>query len=532
MNGKQLKNSILQWAIQGKLVPQDPNDEPASVLLERIRAEKKRLIKEGKIKKDKNESIIYRGDDNSYYEKFADGRLKCIDEEIPFEIPRSWEWARLNDVCSYIQRGKSPVYSEIKKYPVIAQKCNQWSGFSIDKAQFIAPETVVKYSEDRVLQENDLLWNSTGLGTLGRMAVYSEAKNPYGWAVADSHVTVIRPFQHFMNSFFLYAYFSSPTVQSVIEDKAEGSTKQKELYVDTVKTYLIPVPPNKEQNRIIERIGSVLPIVAKYGHSQDKLDKLNTEINERLRKSVLQEAIQGRLVSHNLNDEPASVLLQCIRVEKQKLLKEGKLKKKDIVDSVIFKGDDNKYYENNGGKTTDINEEIPFPIPDTWCWARLSHVVMINPKNTAPDDVDAGFVPMERINASFISGFSYEIRKWRDIKSAFTHFADGDVAVAKITPCFQNRKSIILRDLPNGIGAGTTEIKVLRPYGKTINREYLLYFLKSAYFVEEASFKGTANQQRILSGYLENKLFPIPPLNEQERIVATIKTCITSTMRK
>lgn len=192
MNGKQLKNSILQWAIQGKLVPQDPNDEPASVLLERIRAEKKSLIKEGKIKKDKNESIIYRGDDNSHYEKFADGTVKCIEDEIPFEIPQGWEWARLNDVCSYIQRGKSPVYSEIKQYPVIAQKCNQWSGFSIEKAQFIAPETVAKYSEERILQDNDLLWNSTGLGTLGRVAVYSGAKNPYGWAVADSHVTVIR----------------------------------------------------------------------------------------------------------------------------------------------------------------------------------------------------------------------------------------------------------------------------------------------------------------------------------------------------
>ena len=158
MNGKQLKNSILQWAIQGKLVPQDPNDEPASVLLDKIRQEKERLIKEKKIKRDKNASIIYRGEDNSYYEKItATGEVKCIDEEIPFEIPSSWSWARLLNVSIYIQRGKSPKYSPIKKYPVIAQKCNQWAGFSIDKAQFIEPESLSKYAIERILQDEDLM---------------------------------------------------------------------------------------------------------------------------------------------------------------------------------------------------------------------------------------------------------------------------------------------------------------------------------------------------------------------------------------
>ena len=309
---------------------------------------------------------------NSYYEKFDDGRVRCIDEEIPFEIPQGWEWARLNDVCSYIQRGKSPVYSEIKKYPVIAQKCNQWSGFSIEKAQFIAPDTVAKYSDERLLQEKDLLWNSTGLGTLGRMAVYSMAKNPYGWAVADSHVTVIRPLQLFMNSFYLYAYFSSPTVQSVIEDKAEGSTKQKELYVDTVKTYLIPVPPYSEQNRITEIIDSVLPIVSKYGHSQDKLDKLNVEIKNRLQKSILQEAIQGKLVPQDPNDGPVLALLEKIQVEKLKLLEVGKLKKKDIVDSEIYKGEDNKYYETIAGK--DVEIELPYSFPESWAAVRLQSI--------------------------------------------------------------------------------------------------------------------------------------------------------------
>ena len=205
--------------------------------------------------------------------------------------------------------------------------------------------------------------------------MYSGAKNPYGWAVADSHVTVIRIFQLYMNSFFLYAYFSSPTVQNVIEDKAEGSTKQKELYVDTVKSYLIPVPPFNEQNRIVAIIDAVLPIVAKYSHSQERLDRLNGELNDRLQKSILQEAIQGRLVPQYPTDEPASVLLDRVHVEKQKLLKEGKIKKKDIVDSVIFKGEDNKYYERIGTEVAEIELQCQFP--DSWAIVRLQTICIL-----------------------------------------------------------------------------------------------------------------------------------------------------------
>ncbi len=236
-----LKKSILQEAVQGKLVPQDPSDEPAEALLERIRAEKQRLIKEGKIKKDKHESVIFRRD-NSHYEKL-DGVERCIDDELPFEIPNSWHWVRLSDICEYIQRGKSPKYSQIKKYPVIAQKCNQWRGFSIEKAQFVEPESICTYGQERFLQDNDLMWNSTGLGTLGRTAIYKCELNPYGSAVANSHVTVIRPMKEFVLPQYLYFYFSNPTVQSVIEDQADGTTKQKELSTTTVRSYLVPLPP-------------------------------------------------------------------------------------------------------------------------------------------------------------------------------------------------------------------------------------------------------------------------------------------------
>ena len=242
---EKLKKSILQEAISGKLVPQDPNDEPASVLLDKIRKEKARLVKEGKLKKkDLEETPI-------------------SEDEKPFEIPESWEWVRLENITTYICRGKSPVYSEIKKYPIVAQKCNQWSGFSLEKAKFADPQTIDKYTEERLLKDGDLLWNSTGLGTLGRMAIYSSSVNQYGWAVADSHVTVIRTLPVFCNYQFLFYYFASAQVQNVIEDKADGSTKQKELYQETIKKYEVPLPPLAEQHRIVAKIEQLMKEIDK-----------------------------------------------------------------------------------------------------------------------------------------------------------------------------------------------------------------------------------------------------------------------------
>jgi len=256
---QQLKKSILQWAVQGKLIQQDENDEPASMLLERIRAEKEELFKQGKLKKEKHKSVIFRRD-NSYYERL-DGVERCIDDEIPFEIPKSWEWVRLMEICTYIQRGKSPEYSPIKKYPVIAQKCIQWSGFSIESAKFIKPNSIQTYAKERLLEDNDLMWNSTGLGSLGRIGIYKSNLNPFELAVTDSHVTVIRPFKRANLSKYLYYYFSNPSVQNVIEDSADGSTKQKELATTTIKTYLVPIPNLLEQHRIVNKVEDLLKLI-------------------------------------------------------------------------------------------------------------------------------------------------------------------------------------------------------------------------------------------------------------------------------
>ena len=520
MNGKQLKNSILQWAIQGKLVPQDPNDEPASVLLDKIRQEKERLIKEKKIKRDKNASIIYRGEDNSYYEKIlATGEVKCIDEEVPFDIPSSWSWARLLNVSIYIQRGKSPKYSPIKKYPVIAQKCNQWAGFSIDKAQFIEPESLSKYAIERILQDEDLMWNSTGLGTLGRMAVYYAKLNPYELAVADSHVTVIRLFKPFMSPLFFYFYFANPTVQSVIEDKSDGSTKQKELSTTTVCNYLVPIPPRNEQTRIISKVTSLLPVIEKYGTQQEKLDKLNRTINEQIKKSVLQEAIQGKLVPQIAEEGTAHELLEQIKTEKQKLVKEGKLKKSALNDSVIFRGDDNKYYEKIGKKCVDITEEIPFDLPDSWSWARGKSVFM--PMESTKPSSDFVYIDVDAINNRLnIIDKPKKVRIENAPSRATRKLHKNDLLFSMVRPYLKN---IALVDDIYKDAIASTGFYVITP-SLGYYPIFLYYLMLSNYVVDGLnSFMKGDNSPSINNCHIENYLYPLPPIEEQQRIVEKIE---------
>lgn len=515
MNGKQLKNSILQWAIQGKLVPQDPNDEPASVLLERIREEKARLVKEKKIKKDKNESIIYRGEDNSYYEKFlATGEVKCIDEEIPFEIPSSWEWCRLGSIAEIIGGYAFPSHTlkGNQGTRVIRISDITENGFTNSR--------LVRYNGSPVsdiyrIQKFDILMAMTG-GTVGKSLFVESMSEDM---LLNQRVAIIR--NRHICADYLNLVIKAPHIASVISDR-KNSTNDNISMVD-IYDFFIPVPPIENQKRIVTKYNELLPLVNKYGHADHLAECLNNGIKDKLRKSILQEAIQGRLVPQIAEEGTVQELLEQIKQEKAWLVKGGKLKKSALQDSVIFRGDDNKYWEKVGKEMRCIDDEIPFEIPASWQWVRIKDIFQINPKNVAEDNCISAFIPMEKICATYGSEFSYDEVQWKTIKTGYTHFADGDVVFAKITPCFQNRKSAIFIGLPNGIGAGTTELKVMRPYGETINRWYLLYFLKSPYFIDEAQFKGTANQQRIITGYLENKLFPLPPKFEQDRIVQQIK---------
>ena len=507
MNGKQLKNSILQWAIQGKLVPQDPNDEPASVLLEKIRQEKERLIKEKKIKRDKNASIIYRGEDNSYYEKMlATGDVKCIDEEIPFEIPKGWEWCRMQDVITFVN-GRA--YKKEELLPQGKYKVLRVGNFFTNNEWYYSD---LELPEDKYCYNGDLLY------------AWSASFGPQIWngdkTIFHYHIWNVKFNSRILFREYLYYFFLFDKTQ--VKASTTGST-MVHVSMENMKPRLIPIPPVNEQKRIVHEIENIIPLIERYGTFQNKKEILDLNIKASLKKSILQEAIQGKLVPQIAEESTAQELLEQIRVEKQILVKEGKLKKSALNDSVIFRGGDNKYYEQVGKKCLDITDEIPFVIPETWQWVRIRDVFQLNPKNEAEDEKLVAFIPMEKISAGYKSDFTFDTAKWGTIKKGFTHFANGDVAFAKITPCFQNRKSAIFHDLPNGIGAGTTELKVLRPYGNTIDRWYLLYFLESPYFIDEATFKGTANQQRIVVGYLEDKLFPLPTQKEQQRIVAQIE---------
>ena len=515
MNGKQLKNSILQWAIQGKLVPQDPNDEPASVLLEKIRTEKARLIKEGKIKKDKNESFIFRGDDNSYYEKFlATGEVKCIDDEIPFEIPQGWEWCRLSLLIYPPKYGTSKKSVPSGLLPVLRMGNIQDGEIVFDKLVY---SNDLDDNKKLLLQYGDLLFNRTNSAELvGKTAIFRGQRN----AIFAGYLILLRPI--FINSEYLNLLLNAPYARDYCNEVKTIGVQQCNINAEKISNLLIPVPNLHETVAIVEKVKNIALPIIKYGEFYQKLKHLNRELPIIIRKSILQEAIQGKLVPQIAEEGTARELLEQIKTEKEKLVREGKLKKSALTDSVIFRGDDNKYFEKIGKQEIDITDEIPFEIPTSWSWTRIHNIFQVNPKNMADDPTKSAFIPMEKIRASYGSIYTFDVVKWGEIKKSFTHFADGDIAFAKITPCFQNRKSVIFSGLPNGIGAGTTELKVLRPIGEIINRWYLLYFLKTPYFIDEATFKGTANQQRIITGYLENKLFPLPPLQEQDRIVAAI----------
>ena len=365
MTGKQLKNSILQWAIQGKLVPQDPNDEPASVLLEKIRQEKERLIKEKKIKRDKNASIIFRGEDNSYYEKLlATGEVKCIDEEIPFEIPQGWEWCRMGSIGEW-GAGTTPAKGNLDYYNgnIFWLRTGELNNDVVYDTEIKITEKALRECSLRLNKIGDVMIAMYG-ATIGKVAIAGKEMTTNQACCACTPIGVF--------NWFLFYFLMGSQLDFI--KKGEGGA-QPNISREKLIKHLMPVPPIEEQQRIVLKIREVLPYVDKYAHSQDALNHLNQSIRPLLRKSILQEAIQGKLVPQIAEEGTARELLGQIRQEKQKLVEEGKLKKTALTDSIIYKGDDNRYYERINKENAEI--ELSYDYPDSWCVVRLKEVCQL-----------------------------------------------------------------------------------------------------------------------------------------------------------
>ena len=452
----------------------------------------------------------------------ATGEVKCIDEEIPFEVPKGWEWCRLRDLCTVFGRIGFRGYTRNdiveKGFGAITLSPSNMQDNGNMNYSVVSYISWKKYEESPEIKvkANDVLIVKTG-SSYGKTCIISDLLEK---ATINPQIAVLK--YSFVNNQWLTYFLNAPFAQEQFRKYVIG-TSIPTFSQEKLSSTLLPLPPKNEQEHLTKKLSLLDKWIGGYNVIQQLIDRLNADIYDKLKKSILQEAIQGKLVPQIAEEGTAQDLLKQIKEEKLKLVKEGKLKKSALNDTIIFRGDDNKYYEQIGKKCLDITDEIPFVIPETWQWVRIRDVLQLNPKNEAEDEKLVAFIPMEKISAGYKSDFTFDTARWGTIKKGFTHFANGDVAFAKITPCFQNRKSAIFHDLPNGIGAGTTELKVLRPYGNTIDRWYLLYFLESPYFIDEATFKGTANQQRIVVGYLENKPFPLPPRKEQQRIVEKIE---------
>ena len=516
MNGKQLKNSILQWAIQGKLVPQDPNDEPASVLLERIREEKARLVKEKKIKKDKNESIIFRGDDNSHYEKFADGTVKCIDDEIPFEIPQSWCWVRLGSIIDF-SKSSSVKPNEIAPDAWILdlEDIEKDTGVLLAKKRM---KDIQSKSDKHIFYSGNVLYSKLR-PYLNKVIIADE--NGY----CTSEILAF-DFGMILNK-YAQIYLMSPYFVDYAMSDAYG-VKMPRLGSKQGNNALMPLPPFKEQVRIAEQLANIAPIVNRYASSQSELDRLNAELFEKLKKSVLQEAIQGKLVQQDPNDEPASVLLERIKEEKAKLFKEGKLKKKDLMDSVIFKGEDNKYYEKVGSEVSCIEDDIPFEIPSSWCWVRHNELFDISggsqpPKSSFVEFPKKGYVRL------------YQIRDYGPnpqpvyipISSASKISQKGDILLARYGASLG--KVFYAED-----GAYNVAIaKVIPQYdGELIYKPYIYLYYCSSIYQKEIKDRSRCAQAGFNKEDLNSLLFPLPPYEEQVRIVERYEFVIASIMRR
>ena len=510
MDTKVLRQKVLDLAIRGKLVPQDPNDEPASVLLERIRQQKQQMVKDGKLKaKDiKNDTIIFVSEDNLHYEKFADGSVKCIEDERPFELPDGWAWSRLGAVAEAIGDGDhQPPPQTSFGVPFLVISNVSGGRLSFENTRFVSKEYFSQLPETRKPRNGDLLFTVTG--SYG-IPVLIDSDDKFCF---QRHIAIVRPCT--ISNRYLYVILGSSYVKSICDAKATG-TAQKTVGLATLRELLIPVAPYKEQMQIYAQTQDALSIVDSV--SSDKEDLLN--IIESAKTKILDLAIRGQLVPQDPTDEPASVLLERIRAEKEELIKQGKIKR-DKKESVIFRGEDNSYYEKMAdGKLHCLDNQLPFELPDGWEWCNLSMIGTTNIGLTyRPTDIEPGGIMVLR--SCNIVNDQVDLSGLVRVKTTVreNQFAQkNDILI-----CARNGsrslvgKCALIPDLrePASFGA-------FMAIYRTEYFEFIVHYLRSSFFRSVFDDSNSTAINQLTQDMLKRAIVPLPPLSEQRRIVEAI----------
>ena len=519
MDTKALRQKILDLAIRGKLVPQDPNDEPASVLLERIREQKQQMVKEGKLKKKdiKNDSVIFVGEDNLHYEKFADGSVKCIEDEIPFELPEGWCWSRLVSLTAIITKGASPKWQGVDYTSsgtmFITSENVGVETLLLESPKFL-PEKINEIQPRSILETHDILTNIVG-ASIGRTCEYTLVDS----ANTNQAVAIIRLIAIDMVSYVVKCLNSDYCVNLMFANQV--NVARANLSLSSLANFLIPIPPLKEMYRIIAHLDCSLRHISGIQSSEDELRQLILFTKTK----ILDLAIRGKLVPQDPNDEPASVLLERIRAEKEELIKQGKIKR-DKKESVIFKGEDNSYYVRQDTHTEAIDEQFIFELPDNWEWCSLLNIAKMELGKTLDSAKNTG------INYPYLRSVNV---RWNDVDLS-------DLKEMRFEPEELERYTVRLNDLliceGGDVGRScvwTDDKEILyqnalhrvRFYGEC-NPFYFMYYMMyyESLGIIKALCKGVTIKH--LTGNVLSLIpFALPPIKEQSRIVEKLNQIFT-----
>ncbi len=417
-------------------------------------------------------------------------------ENVPYEIPDSWAWVRLSDLYKINPKVDAEGEAIAAFIPMerisggfgrdFTYETQKWEQASKNHTKF--EDGDVAFAKITPCFENRKSFIAHDL--------------PNGIGGGTTELIILR--QKEMLTEYTYYLVLDQRFINTGTASYKGTVGQQRVQSDVIKNYLIPVPPYAEQQRIVNIIKQAFSII----DSIDELQTLYSENLAALKNKLIDTALRGKLTEQLPEDGTSEDLYRQIQAEKRALIETGKFKK------------DKAFSEITGNET-------PFEIPDNWKWVRIGEVVCFNPKHTSlNDEMVVSFVPMTNVFDGYNNQFSYDEKKWKDVKTGYTNFCDGDLGVAKITPCFQNRKSVVFHNLLNGIGAGTTELTIMRPIGSFVHPEYLLWFCKSGDFIKNGveSFNGSVGQARVNKDYMKTCLLPLPPLAEQQRIVDKLDT--------